>query len=154
MAAFSEEINGKRRLIGRAPGRIDLMGGTGGHTGSLVLQLTTSEATWATIELREDPQILLFNPQMRERGWEEHAEFSLEDLSSDERVRQRSKATPELRWTAYALGAFFLLKQWFPNRVTRGANVFIKSEVPLRTRAGASAVLGVAVMQTANSASA
>jgi galactokinase len=152
MAVFSEERNGKRRLIGRAPGRIDLMGGAGGHTGSLVLQSTTSEGTWATVELRDDPQILLFNPQMGERGWEENAEFSLDDLASDERVRQRSKATPELRWTAYALGAFFLLKVWFPNRVTRGANVFIKSEVPIGKGAGASAALGVAVMKTAASA--
>ena len=44
MAARGEETKGKRLLIGRAPGRIDLMGGAGSYTGSLVLQSTTAEA--------------------------------------------------------------------------------------------------------------
>jgi galactokinase len=149
MTARGEEANGKRRLIGRAPGRIDLMGGAGSYTGSLVLESTTAEAAWATIELREDRQLLFFNPQMREHCWDDQAEFSLPDLTSDERVRQLVQARPELRWTAYALGAFFLLKEWFPDRVTRGANVYIKSEVPIGKGAGASAAVGVAVMKTA-----
>ncbi|HWY46298.1 MAG TPA: galactokinase family protein, partial [Bryobacteraceae bacterium] len=104
-------MTGKRRFVGRAPGRLDLMGGDGSYTGGLVLGATTAESTWATVELREDRQILFFNPQVRDIGWEDEVEYSLDDLSSDERVRQVGEA-PAIRWTAYILGTLFLLKQW------------------------------------------
>jgi L-arabinokinase len=142
-------MTGKRRFVGRAPGRLDLMGGNGNYTGGLVFEATTAEGTWATVELREDRRILLFNPQMREIDWEDEAEFSLDDLADDESVRQLVKRAPGVRWTAYVLGAFFLLKEWFPDRVTQGSNVHIKSEIPMRKGAGSSAALEVAVMKTA-----
>jgi galactokinase len=139
----------KRRFVGRAPGRLDLMGGNGTYTGGLVFEATVAEGTWATVELREDRQLLFFNPQMRDLGWEDEVEFSLDDLTSDERVRQLVHAAPGIGWTAYVLGAFFLLKEWFPDRITRGANIHIKSEVPIGKGAGSSAALGVAAMKTA-----
>jgi galactokinase len=142
-------MTGKRRFVGRAPGRLDLMGGNGNYTGGLVFEATTAEGLWATVELREDKQILFFNPQVRDVGWEDLVEYSLDDLSSDERVRQVGVAAPEIRWTAYVLGAFFLLKQWFPDRITLGANIHIKSEIPMRKGVGSSAALVVAVMKTA-----
>src|SRR3982074_2305101 len=101
-------MTGKLRYVGRAPGRLDLMGGNGNYTGGLVFESTTPEGTWATVELREDRQLLFFNPQMRDAGWEDEVEFSLDDLSSDEHVRQLVNAAPGIRWTAYVLGAFFL----------------------------------------------
>jgi galactokinase len=149
MAASSDEVSRQRRLVGRAPGRMNLMGGSGSYTGSLVLETTTAEAAWATVELREDRQILLFNPQMADCGWDDQAEFALADLSSEEEVLQLARSAPGLRWTAHALGAFFLLKEWFPDRVTRGASVYIKSEVPMGQGAGSSAAVEVAVMKTA-----
>jgi L-arabinokinase len=142
-------MTGKRRFVGRAPGRLDLMGGNGNYTGGLVLEATTAEGTWATVELREDRQILFFNPQVRDIGWEDAVEYSLDDLSSDDCVRQAGEAAPAIRWTAYVLGAFFLLKQWFPDRITRGANIHIKSEIPMRKGVGSSAALVVALMKTA-----
>ena len=125
------------------------MGGNGNYSGGLVFEATIREGVWATVELREDRQLLFFNPQMRERGWEEQAEFSLDDLAGEERVRQLVETTPGIRWTAYVLGAFLLLKEWFPDRVTRGANVYIKSEIPPHKGAGSSAAVAVAVMKTA-----
>ena len=71
-----------------------------------------------------------------ELGWEAEVEFSLADLTDDERVRQLVGRSPDVRWTAYVLGAFFLLKEWFPDRITRGANIYIKSEIPMRQRRG------------------
>jgi len=142
-------MTGKRRFVGRAPGRLDLMGGDGSYTGGLVLAATTAEGTWATVELRDDRQILFFNPQVRDIGWENEVEYSLDDLSSDERVRQAGEAAPAIGWTAYTLGALFLLKQWFPDRITRGANIHIKSELPMRKGVGSSTALEVAVMKTA-----
>ena len=142
-------MTGKRRFVGRAPGRLDLMGGNGNYTGGLVFEATIAEGAWATVELREDRQILFFNPQMRDIGWQDEVEFSLDDLSSDEHVRQLVNAAPGIRWTAYVLGAFFLLKEWFPDRLTRGANIHIKSEIPMRKGVGSSAAVGVAAMKTA-----
>jgi galactokinase len=141
-------MTGKRRFVGRAPGRLELMGGNGSYTGGLVFEATTAEGTWATVELRDDRQILFFNPQVRDIGWEDEVEYSLDDLSTDERVRQLGEAAPGLRWTAYVLGALFLLKQWFPDRITRGANIHIKSEIPMGKGVGSSAALEVAVMKT------
>ena len=149
MTPRNGDLTEKRRFVGRVPGRIDLMGGNANYTGGLVLQATTSEGTWATVELRDDRQIAFFNPQMREIGQEDQAAFSIDDLTGAVRVRQLAGAAPGLRWTAYVLGAFFLLKEWFPERVTRGANIHIKSEVPMRKGAGSSAALAVAVMKTA-----
>ena len=142
-------MTGKRRFVGRAPGRLDLMGGNGNYSGGLVVETTLAEGLWATVELREDRHILFFNPQVHDLGWDDEVEYSLDDLSSDERVRQAGVAAPEIRWTAYVLGAFFLLKQWFPDRVTRGANIHIKSEIPMRKGVSSSAALVVAVMKTA-----
>src|SRR5436190_783237 len=119
-----DETGGNRRWVGRAPGRIDFMGGAGSYTRSLVLQATTAEGTWASIELRDDGRIVIFNPQACEFGWEARAEFLLADVVSlntitgDERVRQLVNAAPGIRWTACILGAIFLLKEWFPERVT------------------------------------
>ena len=67
-------MTGKRRFVGRAPGRLDLMGGNGNYSGGLVFEATTAEGTWATVELREDRQVLFFNPQVREIGWEDEVE--------------------------------------------------------------------------------
>jgi galactokinase len=142
-------MTGQRRFVGRTPGRLDLMGGNGSYTGGLVIEATTAEATWATVELREDCRIVFLNPQVKEIGWEEQVEFSLTDLTDDECVRQLVNRSPEVRWTAYVLGAFFLLKKWFPERIARGANVYIKSEIPMGKGAGSSAALEVAVMKTA-----
>jgi galactokinase len=143
------EMTGKRRFVGRAPGRLDLMGGNGNYTGGLAFQATTAEATWATVELRDDRQVRFFNPQMGEIGWEAETEFFLDDLTNDGSVRQLVKAAPGICWTAHVLGAFFLLKEWFPDRVTRGANIHIKSEIPMRRGVGSSAAVEVAVMKAA-----
>src|SRR6185369_15003128 len=96
----------------------------------------SSDLVWATIEIRQDRQILIVSPQMRERGQVGRAEFSLDDLTSDERVRQVVCATPGAAWSAYVLGGLFLLKEWFPDRFAAGANVYIKSELPPERSAG------------------
>src|SRR4030081_3293236 len=61
----------KRRFVGRAPGRLDLMGGNTNYTGGLAVQTTIAEGAWATVETRDDPEILIFNPQMREVSCED-----------------------------------------------------------------------------------
>jgi galactokinase len=69
--------------IGRAPGRMDLMGGNVDYTGGLVFEMTIREATWAAAQLRDDERIVFLNPQMREHGWTAQVEFVLEDLNDE-----------------------------------------------------------------------
>ena len=105
----------------RAPGRLDLMGGNDDYTGGLVFEATIREATWAGVQLRSDRRIVFLNPQMKERGWQDRTEFSLDDLTTDEAVRALVNRDPGVRWTAYVLGVFHLLQKRFPQQVQCGA---------------------------------
>ncbi|MFN7994129.1 MAG: galactokinase family protein [Bryobacteraceae bacterium] len=136
-------------LIGRSPGRLDLMGGNVDYTGGLVFEATIREATWAAVQLRDDQRIVLMNPQMAERGWRDRLEFDLGALTSEAEVRRLVNADPAHRWTAYVLGIFYLLRQRFPQAVASGANVLIRSEVPLNKGVSSSAAVEVAVMKPA-----
>ena len=110
-------------FIGRSPGRLDLMGGNVDYTGGLVFEATIREAAWAAVQLRSDQRIVFWNPQVAERGWQERPEFNFEDLESEEAVRRAVNRDPSLRWTAYVLGIFYLLRLRHPEAATRGANV-------------------------------
>jgi L-arabinokinase len=135
--------------IGRAPGRLDLMGGNDDYTGGLVFEATIREATWAAVQVRDDDRILFSNPQMAEHGWRDSVEFSLSNLVDVAAVKKLVNQEPSIRWTSYVLGVFYLLKQRYPFIVTTGANVFIHSEVPLNKGVSSSAAIEVAVMKTA-----
>jgi galactokinase len=135
--------------IGRAPGRLDLMGGNVDYTGGLVFQSTIREATWAAIQRRDDQRIIFWNPQMKEEGWLERVEFDLKQLSSEEAVRCLVHVSSEVRWTSYVLGAFFLLQSRYSSKVDSGASVYIESEVPCNKGVSSSAAVEVAVMKAA-----
>src|SRR5258708_21986059 len=47
--------------VGRAPGRLDLMGGVADYSGSLVLELPLSAATWVAVQSTDEPEITLFS---------------------------------------------------------------------------------------------
>jgi L-arabinokinase len=138
--------------IARSPGRLDLMGGNVDYTGGMVFESTIREATWAAAQRRRDSRIVLSNPQMKERGWREEVSFDLADLSSDANVRALVNASPEVRWTAYVLGVFHLLKRRHPDMVTVGASVYIESDVPLNKGVSSSAAVEVSVMKSAAAA--
>jgi galactokinase len=160
MSPFETSIAGMRQsgsffardraiYVGRAPGRLDLMGGNDDYTGGLVFEATIREATWAAVQLRPDDRIVFLNPRMRDHGWQDCAEFRLADLDGEEHTRQIVNREPGLRWTAYVLGVFFWLKQRYPDRLTSGASVYLESEVPLNKGVSSSAAVEVAVMKPA-----
>ncbi len=138
--------------ISRTPGRLDLMGGNVDYTGGLVFQATIREATWAAVQRRNDGLIIFWNPQIREEGWLERVEFDLNSLSDEAAVRELVNGCPGKRWTAYVLGAFYLLRCQYPDRVTTGANVYLESEVPRNKGVSSSAAVEVAVMKAAGAA--
>jgi L-arabinokinase len=146
---FSQEI---ALLIGRAPGRLDLMGGNVDYTGGIVFQATIREATWSAVQLRRDNQIIFWNPQMQERGWKEKVDFDFAALRDESAVRALVNQSPDIRWTAYVLGIFYFLRSRFPEKVKTGASVYIHSEVPLNKGVSSSAAIEVAVMRPAAAA--
>jgi galactokinase len=143
-------VTSKRAIhVARAPGRLDLMGGNVDYTGGLVFQATIREATWAAVQLREDRRVCFFNPQMKASGWDACPAFCLDDLTDAPHVRALVNQAPGVRWTAYVLGLFYWLRLRFPRRVSRGANVYIRSEVPMNKGVSSSASIEVAVMKAA-----
>jgi L-arabinokinase len=142
----------RRIYISRAPGRLDLMGGNVDYTGGLVFEATIREATWAAAQLRPDYRVIFWNPQMKAEGWQERVEFDLHALSSEEVVRGLVNKSPDVRWTAYVLGAFYLLRSRYSEHVHSGANIYIESEVPLNKGVSSSAAVEVAVMKSAAAA--
>lgn len=137
--------------ISRAPGRLDLMGGNVDYTGGLVFQATIREATWAAAQAREDGRIVFWNPQMQREAWRDQIEFDLASLTDEDSVRNLVNSSPQTRWTAYALGVFYLLRLKYPQQVV-GASVYIESEVPLNKGVSSSAAIEVAVMKAASAA--
>ena len=135
--------------ISRAPGRLDLMGGNVDYTGGLVFQATIREATWAAAQTRDDSSIVFWNPQLSKEGWQDRVEFNFSQLSNEGAVRSLTNSSPTLRWTSYVLGAFYLLRCRYPDKVTSGANVYIESSVPLNKGVSSSAAVEVAVMKAA-----
>jgi galactokinase len=135
--------------ISRAPGRLDLMGGNVDYTGGLVFQSTIREATWAAVQQRKDRRIVFWNLQMKRQGWLDRIEFSFDALTSIEAVKALVNASPQLRWTAYVLGAFFLLHERYPEHTRLGASIYIESEVPLNKGVSSSAAVEVSVMKAA-----
>jgi galactokinase len=136
-------------FISRAPGRLDLMGGNVDYTGGLVFEQTIREATWAAVQRRDDDRIVFWNPQMKEANWREHMEFDLKGLSSEREVKEAVNASTDVRWTAYVLGAFHLLRKRYSERINAGASVFIHSEVPRNKGVSSSAAVEVAVTKAA-----
>jgi len=127
--------------VARAPGRLDLMGGNVDYTGGLVFESTIREATWAAVQLRSDGQFVFLNPQLAAG----RAVFSLDDLAGEEAVRAATAGA----WTAYAFGVFYFLRRNFPQQAASGANVFIRSEIPMNKGVSSSAAVEVAVMSAA-----
>ena len=143
---------GRPISIARAPGRLDLMGGNADYTGGWVFESTIREATWAAVQLRHDDSVVLLNSQMRELGWDDRVSFRLAQMGSEDAVRRLVSRTPAIRWTAYVIGVFYLLRSRYPGRVKGGASVYIASDVPLNKGVSSSAAVEVAVMKAAAAA--
>ncbi len=125
------------------------MGGNDDYTGGLVFEATIREATLAAVQLRPDRRLVFWNPQVKSRGWQDRVQFSIDDLMGDAEVRAMVNTDPARRWTAYVLGLFHLLRKRSPEKINRGANVYIESNVPLNKGVSSSASIEVAVMKAA-----
>ena len=115
-----------RRAVGRAPGRVNLIGEHTDYHGGLALPFALDRATIATVTARDDDIVRVASAQVDE-PWE--------GTTGD-----TGRATG---WAAYATGVLWALQQegW----EVPGLDIAIDSDVPLGAGLSSSAALEVAV---------
>ena len=147
----------------RAPGRLDVMGGVADYSGSLVLEMPIAEAAFVAWQWREDRQLRIRSMSLQSEGLSPDVIVSLDDMLdldgkvlSVEEVSKRLTGNSESRWAAYIAGCYYIMLAAYTKvsdggRVdTRlgelGANVLLKSDVPLGAGLSSSAAIEVAAM--------
>ncbi|HZT58856.1 MAG TPA: hypothetical protein VFA21_09550 [Pyrinomonadaceae bacterium] len=154
---------GPRRelFVTRAPGRLDLMGGIADYSGSLVLELPTSAATHAALQLEDGGALTIVSLATDGRGAiasdsataPRRYETRLAEFVRDgspvayEEARARFAADAENHWAAYVAGAFLVLMRERGFVFERGARLLVRSDVPEGKGVSSSAALEVAVMR-------
>ncbi|HNT65726.1 MAG TPA: GHMP kinase [bacterium] len=144
----------KREIsIARAPARLDIMGGVGDYSGSLVLEGTLQEATIVAVQKRTDRRILLKSLGVETEGMQNLVELYLDDfyhngqLKSVAELQSQLKQNPRSRWIAYVVGFFpLLIQEGVAADFSVGANIAIKSDIPLGSGVASSAALEVATL--------
>jgi L-arabinokinase len=143
---------GEPVTVTRAPGRLDVMGGIADYSGSLVLQRTIAEATFAALQRTNQPSIEIRSLQDASRQARVFT-ISLESLApggeplSYERARDLFPKHSTNHWAAYVAGVFLVLIRERGVRFTGGAKLVIGSSIPEGKGVASSAALEVASMQ-------
>ncbi len=143
--------------VTRAPGRLDLMGGIGDYSGSLVLELPIAEAAFVALQRdasRKIRIVSLTNDGTRKSAFEMSLdEFEREGLPigyGEALKRFQSDATRH--WAAYVAGAFLVLMRERGVRFTEGARILLASNVPEGKGVSSSAAIEVAAMSAVTAA--
>ena len=148
-------------FVTRAPGRLDLMGGIADYSGSLVLELPTSAATHAALQLEDGDALTVVSIASDERSALESDsataprsyEMSLAEFVrgrspvSYEEARARFAADAKGHWAAYVAGVFLVLMRERGFVFERGARLLVRSDVPEGKGVSSSAALEVAAMR-------
>jgi len=139
--------------VGRAPGRLDLMGGIADYSGSLVLELPLSVATWVAVQHTAEPEITLLSTSVDPASGNPLVSLPFDAFHMDHRVLDYSEAhtlltaTSDSAWAAYVAGVLILLQHERGLTFESGLRFFIYSEVPVGKGVSSSAALEVAAMQ-------
>ncbi|MDP6036945.1 MAG: GHMP kinase [Candidatus Latescibacteria bacterium] len=161
---FIETVNGSegqalfdrsgKLVVTRAPGRLDVMGGIADYSGSLVLELPTTEATHVALQ-RDDSNVL----KMVSLGAEENDraldfEMAMSDFDGMDYDAAQAffKRDSSRSWAAYAAGVFLVLMRERNVHFEGGVRMLISSDVPEGKGVSSSAAIEVAVMQAVSAA--
>ena len=144
-------------FVGRAPGRLDVMGGIADYSGSLVLELPIQEATF--VALQRDSECMLKIVSLSEDSVPELTfEMSLSEFEGDNRpisyeaARTYFLRDPGRQWAAYVAGVFLVLQRERGIDFPGGARILISSRVPSGKGVSSSAALEVSAMQAVTAA--
>jgi galactokinase len=139
--------SGSSVILTRSPGRLDVMGGIADYSGSLVLQYPIAEATFAAIQLIDEPVI-----EVTSIGRKPYTMPLSSLVMSYEDARNRFTQSGEHHWAAYVIGVFVVLLRERGVSFSRGCNIVISSNVPEGKGVSSSAALETAVMEAVTSA--
>lgn len=137
---------GETVFVGRAPGRLDVMGGIADYSGALVLQLPLGRQT--TVSVQRQPERRCDVRSHRGESW---AEFTIDvdeltngSLGDPHALASWFHERPANRWAAYVVGVV----QYCLQRTTssHGLRVSVESTVPEGKGVSSSAALEVATM--------
>jgi len=135
---FSARFGGSASLV-RAPGRVNLIGEHTDYNEGFVLPAAIDSFCWVAIAPRNDRVLALYS-----ENFDDTVESSLDDLN----IRATGK------WADYPLGVAWALER--AGYRLRGANLYIKGDVPLGAGLSSSAALevstGYALMSLAQEA--
>jgi galactokinase len=162
MVALRQALEGQARgffrpdepvFVGRAPGRLDVMGGVADYSGSVVLESPIASAALVAVQRRNDRRLRAWTigSETASLGHPQ-VDISLDDFwaNGDLKPAQDVRAFllgRDARWAGYILGAFYILKAEgvVPN-FDGGADLLVHSTVPMGAGVASSAALEVAAM--------
>jgi galactokinase len=142
---------GRPLFTATAPGRLDVMGGIADYSGSRVLEMPIREATTATVALRGDGRFRVYSAIAAGLGHDALVEIDLSGFRRGRsvdysRLQDLLAEQGDASWAAYVIGCALVLQK--EKQVPlRGADVYIRSDVPAGKGVSASAALEVSVMQ-------
>ena len=166
---FQEFFDGEGPISGaRAPGRLDVIGGVADYSGSIVLEMPIAEAACVAWQWRSDRLLKIRSLGVDKDGLLPEVMLSMDDLldvsgalRSATEVQERLSRNPQERWAAYIAGCLYVMlvaynKTSFAkaerNLGDQGANILVKSDVPLGAGVSSSAAIEVATMQALGAA--
>ena len=140
------------RIVGRAPGRLDVMGGIADYSGSLVLQLPLDESAYVLIQPRRDGQVVIVSGATRDLTGPNVVEMPIAEIYryvSDLTVlHQMLTANADTAWASYLLGVVAMVARQAKLFWYDGITIVVDSQVPLGKGVSSSAAIEVATMRT------
>jgi L-arabinokinase len=135
-------------VIGRAPGRLDVMGGIADYSGSLVLEMPLACATFAMAQAQDASRldVLSIRDGRPFRFGIDLGEITTGASSTSEALAERFARDASDRWAAYVVGAVHRCLTSNGIAPTHGLRLLITSDVPEGKGVSSSAALEVATM--------
>lgn len=137
--------------VGRAPGRLDVMGGIADYSGSLVLQLPLALSAVAYVQHRTDGRVLIESRADAAVLGNQRAAYATRDVCelgvSIAAVRAVVQADPATAWAGYIVGALTILVHQTGVNLSGGVTIVVDSDVPLGKGVSSSAAIEVATMR-------
>ena len=147
-------------VVSRAPGRLDVMGGIADYSGSLVLQRTIAEGTFAAVQRIDRPVVEIVSLGRRPctiplgalapEGVPIGYDTARRLFGGDRRVAQGVPPPPH--WASYIAGGMLVLARERGLRLTAGARIVVASQVPVGKGVSSSAAVETATMHAMASA--
>lgn len=127
LADTFRQLFGQSPRLFRAPGRVNLIGEHTDYNNGFVMPAAIELACWVAIAGREDRRLVV-----RSENFQETVEIGLDQASGQRQGR----------WSDYVQGVAVVLEQ--SGHRLRGANLLIKSDVPIGSGLSSSAAIEVA----------